>query len=352
MGTQIRNFISMPNNVSNGVTVIICCFNSTGRITETLKALACQTGLNNVDWEVVLVDNGSTDKTGEASKEAWHRFGGPATLRIVKEVTPGLSYARQRGIAESNFDLCIFCDDDNWLAADYLSTAKHIVDSNALIGACGGIGYATSDSTLPPWFLDFQSSYAVGPQSNMPGYVNSLYGAGLTFRKAIAQSAIDKGFRSLLVDRTGGVLSSGGDTEFCEWVKIQGYKCWYDERLKFKHFLQSDRLTECHLAGLIKSFGASAPIIALYRDSWRHRTWSRQLACATIGYLRHGLFNGRRDKRLHARIRNKAWAGALLRSNTQFQRAKISIRKMKECFSITHGLSDTNHLNDRSSPNI
>ena len=92
-------------------SVIVCCYNSAPRLRETLLHLAQQEVTEGFNWEVVLVDNNSTDGTAEVAQSLWAKYGNPVPLRIVKEHTPGLSYARKKGVEESKGELLVFCDD-------------------------------------------------------------------------------------------------------------------------------------------------------------------------------------------------------------------------------------------------
>ncbi len=56
-----------------GVSVIICCYNSSSRIIPTLQNLVKQRVPNHIPWEVIVVNNASTDNTGEVAKETWQR---------------------------------------------------------------------------------------------------------------------------------------------------------------------------------------------------------------------------------------------------------------------------------------
>ncbi|MBK6397553.1 MAG: glycosyltransferase [Bacteroidetes bacterium] len=56
-----------------GISIVICCYNSESRIKETLEALQMQEVGNDIKWEVLLVDNNSTDKTIEVSEMIWKK---------------------------------------------------------------------------------------------------------------------------------------------------------------------------------------------------------------------------------------------------------------------------------------
>ena len=52
-----------------GISVVVCCYNSIARIGETLTYLSNQKVPADVAWEIVLVDNASTDRTADFARE-------------------------------------------------------------------------------------------------------------------------------------------------------------------------------------------------------------------------------------------------------------------------------------------
>lgn len=266
IGTSpVPSIAQLDLQLRRGVSVIVCCYNSEAVLPQTLKHLARQVVPSGLDWEVVLVDNASTDQTSAIAKAAWQTLGSTTPLRILLEETPGLSDARRCGAMAAQYRLLIFCDDDNWLNKDYIAKAAELMQ-DPTIGIGGGLGTAVSDVPLPDWFEKHQRSYAVGPQGSKAGTVEShLYGAGFVMRTAVLQHAYRAGFRSLLSDRKGNQLSSGGDGEIAEWVSMLGYDKWvYQPEMTFEHFISETRLDTNVLASLRKGFGRASPIIRMY----------------------------------------------------------------------------------------
>ena len=241
--------------VKSGISVIICCYNSSARLPETLKHLAKQVIPDNIPWEVIVVNNASTDNTSEIAETEWRKYDHPSgKFRIVDEKEPGLSYARQKGAQEASFKYLIFCDDDNWLDSNYLLNALNIMEDNNQIGALGGISTAvTDDVKFPDWFESKQNGFAVGPQSPHQGDVSktcSLWGAGLITKKELFLRSFSEKYPPILTDRKADSLSSGGDNEFCFRLLLMGRKLYYDESLTFVHFIPKSRCSPEHLKRL------------------------------------------------------------------------------------------------------
>jgi glycosyltransferase involved in cell wall biosynthesis len=250
-----------------GVSVVICCHNSAERLPNTLAHLSAQKVPAGISWEVLVVDNASTDATAEVARQHWPKDT-PAPLRIVNEPWPGLSHARQRGFAEATGDIISFIDDDNWVCPEWVATVSDLMTTHVDVGACGGAGEAVAETALPWWFEKFQGDFAVGPQAADAGDVTwtrgYLWGAGLAIRKAAWSQLIGNGFHSLLTDRQGASLSAGGDTELCFALRSAGWRLWYEPRLRFKHLLPAGRLRWSYLRNLHRGFGASEAVLDAY----------------------------------------------------------------------------------------
>jgi glycosyltransferase involved in cell wall biosynthesis len=229
------------------ISVVICCYNSSMRLPETLRCIAEQKVRSDLPWEVIIVDNASNDNTVQVARSVWNSLGKKIPFRIVSEQTPGLSSARKKAVFESSYPLILFCDDDNSLTETYIQQACDVMDSDPSIGIVGGLGIAKPEQTPPVWFAKYAGSYAVNPQAKSDGYLagnKSLYGAGMVMRKQVLLDLYNLGFVSLLSGRKGESLSSGEDTEICLWYRFLGYKLFYKSTMVFIHYIPKERLTD------------------------------------------------------------------------------------------------------------
>ena len=264
------------------VSIIICCYNSAQKLQQTLEHLANQRISDNIKLEVVVVDNASTDNTGEVAKLIWEQLDSPIPLRVVSEKKAGLVYARICGVKTAKHDLLIFCDDDNWLREDYVQNAVDIMNNNPTIGVLGGQSLLAPHIEAPEWWGEHQGNYAVGKQLTKTGLANHrgfLYGAGLVTRKSIAERVFDSEYPLLLTGRKGSKCLSGEDWEYCQRTLLLGYNLFYTENLFYWHDVAEERLTKEKLNQLIRSF-EFAKIIGecynyvqqFYKKSWISKT--------------------------------------------------------------------------------
>lgn len=256
----------------NGVSVIICCYNSANKLGVTLNALSTQQFVYSDVFpiEVVIVDNASTDNTSELAKRILSVSGLDLEHQILFEATPGKTFALSHGISKANYPYICVVDDDNSLAEDYLSLAWSILEANPQIGILGGCGEAVLEGPTPIWFDNFAICYAAAGQAPNSGDLTTtnrfVYGAGSVMRKSAWDKIHKAGFKFLLTGNKGNQLTSGEDNELCYALIIAGYKIWYDERLKFKHYIPSQRLSWEYVQKLFRAFAYTAATLQPYLD--------------------------------------------------------------------------------------
>lgn len=226
-----------------GVSIVICVHNGARRLPETVRHIALQRVEPYIPWELVIIDNGCTDDSTTVARQEWQKHRVSTYMRVVKEIKLGLSYARARGFREARYEYIVLCDDDNWLDEAYVSRVYHLFSGKPNIGAAGGCGSLLYE--VDPPTKDLAYIFAAGPQAPSPGKVpeNKVYGAGCVIRHSAYEKILAGGFKSLLTDRRGAELTSGGDYELCLAIAIVGYDIWYDDQLRFTHFITKERLT-------------------------------------------------------------------------------------------------------------
>lgn len=244
----------------DGISVVICCYNSQHRISQTLKHLAHQKHNNGISWEVILINNNSTDNTKEIAIKEWAEYSIDIPLKVIDELMPGLSYARSKGFESANFENVLFCDDDNWLSENYIQIAYEVLKGNPEIGVLGGKIEASFEVNPPQWFNNYKYAYAVGEQGGISGDISDrgfVWGAGMVIRKRIWKQIVNTNIESFLTDRKGSSLSSGGDSELCLFALLLGYKLWYHSELFLIHFIPVSRLNWSYVIALTKGFGVA-----------------------------------------------------------------------------------------------
>ncbi len=129
-------------------SVVVCTYNRAANLPACIGGLARQEGTEGIPWEVLVVDNNSSDDTAATVERLRHEY--PIRLGYTFEPKQGLSNARNRGIRASAGTRVVFIDDDilvapRWLASYAAAFAEHDCD------AAGGPILVKSPAPLPGW---------------------------------------------------------------------------------------------------------------------------------------------------------------------------------------------------------
>lgn len=243
-----------------GISIIVCCHNSSGRLPSTLAHLHAQLPTS-LPWEVVVVDNASTDGTADLAVSCW-TSPAPAPLRVQAEPNPGLVHARRRGVACARYDLLSFVDDDNRVCPHWVAILADLFANHPEIGACGSISEGDFEGPPPAWIDSCSAYLAITPPDWGHGDVTAqrtLWGAGLTVRRAAWWQVETLGLAGVLTGRQGAALSSGEDTELCLALRLLGWRLWSEPSLTLRHYMPASRMQWSYLRSLLRASGASTP---------------------------------------------------------------------------------------------
>ncbi|WAU82173.1 glycosyltransferase family 2 protein [Streptomyces sp. Qhu-G9] len=242
--------VSVHRGAPDLVSVVIPVRDGALTLPAQLRALASQT--YTAPWEVLVVDNGSTDSTREVAEKARPDLPG---LRIVDaHERPGESYARNRGIAAARGDFIAFCDADDvadpgWLAA--LAAAAPDADL---------IGGSLDSSVLSPMYADEQPA----PMTEQTDFLPFARGANCAAWKDVLTTigGWDESFRG------------GGEDMDLSWrAHLCGYRVGYAHDARMHYRLRAE------LSGLARqkwNYGRSgARLYAAYRHAGFERRDNR-----------------------------------------------------------------------------
>ncbi len=190
------------------------------------------------------------------AQSCWNDLGSPFPLVMVTETSPGLSFARKAGVQQAQGDIVVFCDDDNWLNPNFILSVAQDFQRSPTIAAVGSQGFCVEGAVTPNWFESVQEFFAVGSKQGIPGFVETVYGAGLAIKRGVLLDYFLL-FNNVLSDRKEKDLSSGGDTMICLALQWMGYQIYSNPNNTFQHAIPEDRFTEDYVFGLVKAMAAS-----------------------------------------------------------------------------------------------
>ena len=112
------------------ISIVMPCYNCETSLVRTAECIQAQTV---ADWELIAVDDGSSDGTG-AALDALARA--DARIRVIHQENGGVSRARNAGMAAARGEWLAFADADDVLPPDALATLLALDDGGADI-LCG-----------------------------------------------------------------------------------------------------------------------------------------------------------------------------------------------------------------------
>lgn len=259
----------MDKSTANGTSVIICCYNSAARIKETLLRLQKQIVPGNFYWEIIIVNNASTDNTVDFIKSILKQADlNNAAWRIIDEPKQGQMHARITGAKNANYECLVFCDDDNLLSENYVFVAHKVLFKNKETAAVAGRNMpVTNAEAYPDWFKEYGHYYAIGIPAEQSGDITKrgfVLGAGLITKRSLFLKVFNEQYPSLLNGRNGEQLTTGDDFEYCKRLRLWGYRFYYDDRLQLDHFIPKERLTIDYRNRLLSGIMQSREILDEY----------------------------------------------------------------------------------------
>jgi glycosyltransferase involved in cell wall biosynthesis len=137
------------------ITVILCTYNRCQSLARALDSIAVSVVPKTIEWEVLVVDNNSSDQTEAVVKDFSHRFRG--RFRYLFEPRQGKSYALNSGIGEARGDILVFVDDDVIVEPEWLQNLTSALHDSELAG-CGG-RILPQQGFVPPNWLALDGPY-------------------------------------------------------------------------------------------------------------------------------------------------------------------------------------------------
>jgi len=230
------------------VSIIVCSFNRSSRLHDLLSQIVKQEAPPGLGWEIVVVDNNSTDSTAAMVRQ-FIQDHPRHNIQYLFEPAQGLSHARNRGVAEAKGELLAFTDDDVRIEKGWLSAIAEMISKREYLGFGGRI-IPSLPSDLPKWLV-LKGPFALTKGGVIVGHnngdevkeykdrMNRPIGANMFFRK----EAFEKfGLFRTDLGKRGNEIYFGEDVEFCSRLEAGGARLLYVPRAVVYHPLDPSRL--------------------------------------------------------------------------------------------------------------
>ena len=270
----------------DGISIIICCYNSEQRISKTLTQVLAQNFDKNIyKVEIILINNNSTDNTIAEAKKTVVNAEKEICFKIIDEEKYGKANALEAGYNAAQYELMLVCDDDNWLIPNYIQLVFDRFKTHPNIGLLGGFGiaYLGTDPT-PSWFEKYKFHYVCGKQNNTSGYLPSykfnIWGAGSVLRKSVWLQLNAAGFS--FINGRKKQKAMGEDAELSMAVAFAGAKLFFDEQLIFYHDLSGNRVTWDKFIDQVKLNGRCSAVLFLMMKIHELKDYTLETCIKTI----------------------------------------------------------------------
>ena len=253
-------------------TVSIPTFNGSKRLPFVLDRLRDQQELNEIGWEVIVVDNNSTDETKDVVENYQANF--PCVLKYCFESKQGAGFARQLAIREAQGDLIGFLDDDNIPALNWVRAAIDFAREHPQAGAIGSRIHGDYEVEPPKNFERIASFLAITERGNKPHlYAPEMKmlppSAGLLVRRSSWLENVPE--KPYLTGRSTNSILNSEDLEAILYIQNGGWEIWYNPAMEIEHQIPRERLTRDYLLFLMRSTGLARHHIRMLR----YKPWQR-----------------------------------------------------------------------------
>ena len=242
------------------LTVVIPTYNGANRLPLLLDRLQNQTNTKTIVWEIIVVDNNSTDDTAKVVREYQANWQLPYALKYCLETEQGAAFARKRGVQEACGTLIGFLDDDNIPELDWVAAADQFSQEHPNAGAYGSQIHGEYEVEPPPNFKRIEPFLAITERGANPLLYNRKLkllppSAGLVVRKEAWLQSIPS--HCILRGRVPGSMVTGEDLEVLAYIQQAGWEIWYNPKMELVHKIPSNRLTRDYLISFMGGIGLS-----------------------------------------------------------------------------------------------
>jgi len=232
------------------ISVVICTYNRKHLLKQAINSLINQDTKGRFSFEIVVIDDGSTDGTENVVKEIIKNTIFPP-VRYVREHGVGIAGARNRGIAESKANWIAFFDDDQKAETQFLYELYNVaIEKQAdCVGGTVSLEFLCKvDLKLGPFCRSTLGELFYG---DVPQKYSTKIPLG-------TQNVI---INRKLFERVGifdeGLLEGGEDADFFWRCYLCGSEIWYAPKAIVHHIIPSHRLERAHFKRQALYFGLS-----------------------------------------------------------------------------------------------
>jgi glycosyltransferase involved in cell wall biosynthesis len=262
-------------------TLAIPTYNRAKYLPAILERLRSQVELENLLWEILIIDNNSNDDTAFVIHNYQADWDANCSLNYFLELQQGITFARLRAVREAKGQLIAFLDDDNLPALNWVKEAVIFAKEHPQAGAFGGQIHGKFELKPPENIERIQGLLAIrerGSEAHLydPANLSLPPGAALVFRKQAWDESIPN--KLIFKGRLGKLKVAGDDFELLLYFHKAGWQIWYNPAMHTEHQIPSWRLEKDSLITLARGCGFSICQLRLINT----KTWQKPIILMKI----------------------------------------------------------------------
>lgn len=297
------------------MSVVVCTRDRADSLMVTLHGIAA---LRYAAFEVLVIDNAPSS---EATRDAVTReFGGDSRFRYVREPRPGLSRARNRGLAEASGDIVAFTDDDVRVDPWWLTGIARGFQSASDVACVTGLITTAQLENTEQLYFHLREGWGTSCErrvfdlaehrddSPLYPYAAGLFGVGANF--AVSRAVLKEvgGFDEAL---GAGTPSGGGeDLNMFTRIVLGGHRLVYEPSAVVSHVHRTD-LGELKRQMRAYGSGCTAALTAILLGDARARRDLPPKILAGVTHMRKQSSAVRNDRTLPSGLMRQEMTGLL-----------------------------------------
>lgn len=237
------------------MTVLLATCNGEKTLPLMLEA-CCRLDEPAGGWKLVIVDNGSTDRTTEIIQG----YAGRLPLTYLREPVLGKNAALNTGLAAVAGDVVVLTDDDVIPMQDWLVRMRAAVEAHPDHQIFGGTVLPRWEVPPPSWIISWVPlgpAYTVLNPQDEPGSTNEsrIFGPNMAVRTEVFRA----GHRfDPAIGPRGSNYPMGSETEFVRRLLAAGCTAWYEPGAVVEHFIRAEQLEREWILSRAYRFGRGA----------------------------------------------------------------------------------------------
>jgi len=262
------------------ITVLLATHNGEKVLPRTLEGYTLQEDIG-FEWKLVIVDNGSTDKTWDIIKHFQSRL----KIEPLFEQVPGKNRALNMGLRAIEGEVIVISDDDAIPEPNFLFAWQSVFCAQPSYDIFGGSIEPLFDVDPPEWMsrgrVKFEELFAARSLPDGPVDPREIFGGNMAVRHSVFAQGL-KFSESIGPDGTHANYAMGSETEFCIRASSCGHKIWFARQPRVSHIVRSHQLEPSYWCRRAYRTGRGKA----------QMLWSKRIPVPRLGYSKAALASG------------------------------------------------------------